>query len=135
VGQVARRKTTLGIRTRNEPHRIGPEYLSIEATVGTTPPKFRPKRRFRIVDAAIVLTAVLTAIAFWTRNIVFIFLLIPCAVFLIKHKAASKEERSRREVLATRSFAATLIIPIIVVLGLAVYFLITLVPEIIANWK
>ena len=100
-----------------------------------TPPKYRPKRRFRIVDAAIVLTAVLTAIAFWTRNIVVIFLLIPCAVFLIKHKATSKEERSRREVLATRTFAATLIIPIIVVLGLAVYFLITLVPEIIANWK
>jgi heme/copper-type cytochrome/quinol oxidase subunit 2 len=99
------------------------------------PAKHRPKRRFRVVDAVIVLTAILTALAFWTRNVIAIFLLLPCAVFLIKHKTVSKEERARREALATRSFAATLLIPIIVVLGLAVYFLITLVPEIVANWK
>jgi hypothetical protein len=98
------------------------------------PPKHPPERRFRGVDAAIVSTAILLALAFWTRNIVVVFLLIPCAVFLIKHRTTSRQERTRREVLATRSFAATLIIPIIVVLVLAVYFLIRLVPVIVASW-
>jgi hypothetical protein len=97
--------------------------------------KDRNQRRVRIIDAAIVLAAILTAVAFWTRNIIAIFLLIPAGIFLIKHKASSKEEKVRRELLATRSLAASLIIPIIVVLGLAVYFLIQLVPVIIASWN
>jgi hypothetical protein len=77
----------------------------------------------------------LTAIAFWTRNLIAIALLLPAGILLVRHRARSKAERQRREALALHSLAISLILPILVVLALIFYFLWNLIPEIIAHWQ
>lgn len=89
----------------------------------------------RLIDAAIVAAAFLTAVAFWTRNIIAIALLLPAGILLIRHRSRDKQEQQRRETLALHSLAISLILPIVVVLAVIFYFLWTLVPEIIANWQ
>jgi hypothetical protein len=89
----------------------------------------------RLIDATIVAAAFLTAIAFWTRNMIAIALLLPAGILLVRHRARSKAERQRREALALHSLAISLILPIIVVLALIFYFLWNLIPEIIVHWQ
>lgn len=89
----------------------------------------------RLIDATIVAAAFLTAIAFWTRNMIAIALLLPAGILLVRHRARSKAELQRREALALHSLAISLILPIIVVLALIFYFLWNLIPEIIAHWQ
>ena len=71
---------------------------------------------------------------FWSRNLIVIALAIPAGIYIIRHKAASKEEKDRREALSTKSLAVSLFIPIIIVFGLTVYVLIKLIPLIIQHW-
>ena len=84
---------------------------------------------------ALVATAVLTAIAFWTRNIVFIALLIPAGILLVRYRADTRDEKDRRESLATRAFMLSLLLPIVLITGLALYFLVKTVPLIIRFWQ
>ena len=83
----------------------------------------------------LVATAILTAIAFWTRNIIVIALLIPAGIMLVRHRADTKEEKNRREALATKTFMLSLLLPIVLVMGLAIYFLVKTVPLIIRYWQ
>ena len=92
-------------------------------------------RKRGLIDFALVATAVLAAIAFWTRNILFIALLIPAGIILVRHRADTKEEKDRREALATKTFMLSLVLPIVLILGLAVYFLVKTVPLIIRYWQ
>lgn len=89
----------------------------------------------RLIDAAIVSAAFLTAAAFWTRNILAIALLLPAGILLIRHRSRDNAEQQRREALALHSLAISLLLPILVVLGLIFYFLWTLIPEIVAHWQ
>ena len=91
-------------------------------------------KKIQLIDAAIVAISILTATGFWTRNLLFIALLIPAGVYVVKHKAATKEEKGRREALSIKSFAISLVVPIIVVFSLIVFLLIKLIPLIIENW-
>ena len=79
-------------------------------------------KKIRLIDAAIVAISILAAIGFWTRNILIIALLIPAGIYVIKHKAATKEEKGRREALSLKSFAISLVVPIIIVFSLIVFF-------------
>jgi hypothetical protein len=92
-------------------------------------------RKIGLIDVALVATAVLTAIAFWTRNIVFIALLIPAGILLVRHRADTRDEKDRREALATRAFMLSLLLPIVLITGLALYFLVKTVPLIIRFWQ
>jgi len=89
----------------------------------------------RLIDAGIVAAAFLTAVAFWTRNIIAIALLLPAGILLIRHRARNKDEQERRETLALRSLAVSLLLPIAVVLALIFYFLWNLIPEIVTHWQ
>jgi hypothetical protein len=91
-------------------------------------------RKIGLIDVALVATAVLTALAFWTRNIVAIALLIPAAIILVRHRADTREEKDRREALATKTFMLSLLLPIVLIMGLALYFIVKTVPLIIQNW-
>lgn len=91
--------------------------------------------RNHLVDVAIVAAAILTAVAFWTRNFIAIALLIPTGIILVRNKAVTKEERERRETLATRSLAVSLILPISLIMCLVIYFFIIMVPRIIYHWQ
>ena len=82
-----------------------------------------------------VATAILTAIAFWTRNILFIALLIPAGISLVRHRADTKKEKDRREALATKTFMLSLLLPIVLIMTLAIYFLVKTVPLIIRFWQ
>ena len=84
---------------------------------------------------ALVATAILTAIAFWTRNIIVIALLIPAGIMLVRHKADTKEEKDRREALATMAFMLSLLLPIVLVMSLVIYFLVKTVPLIMHYWQ
>ena len=92
-------------------------------------------RKIGLIDGALVATAVLTAMAFWTRNIIVIALLITAGVMLVRHRADTKEEKDRREALATKTFMLSLLLPIVLIMGLAVYFLVKIVPLIIRYWQ
>ena len=92
-------------------------------------------RKNGLIDVALVATAILTAIAFWTRNIIFIALLIPVGIILIRHRADTKEEIDRRETLATKAFMLSLLLPIVLVMILVIYFLVKTVPLIIHYWQ
>ena len=95
----------------------------------------RFSRKIGLIDVALVTAAVLTAIAFWTRNIIAIALLIPAGIMLVRHRADTKEEKDRREALATKTFMLSLLLPIVLIMGLALYFLVKTVPLIIQNWQ
>lgn len=95
----------------------------------------RPFDNIRLIDVAVVAVAVLTAVAFWTRNIVAIALLIPSGIALLRYRARTQAEKNRREALAVKSFAISLLLPIIVIMCAVIYFLIKLVPVIIAAWQ
>ena len=84
---------------------------------------------------ALVAAAVLTAIAFWTRNIIVIALLIPAGIVLVRHRADTKEEKDRREALATKALMLSLLLPIVLVMSLVIYFLVKTVPLIIRYWQ
>jgi heme/copper-type cytochrome/quinol oxidase subunit 2 len=92
-------------------------------------------RKNGLIDVALVATAILTAIAFWTRNIIFIALLLPAGIMLVRHRADTSEEKDRREALATKTFMLSLLLPIVLIMGLAVYFLVKTVPLIILYWQ
>ena len=92
-------------------------------------------RKNGLIDVALVAAAILTAIAFWTRNIIFIALLIPAGIMLVRHRADTKKEKDRREALATRSFMLALLLPIVLMMGLALTFLVKIVPLIIRYWQ
>ncbi len=92
-------------------------------------------RKIGLIDVALVATAILTAIAFWTRNIIFIALLIPAGIMLVRYRADTKKEKDRREALATRSFMLALLLPIVLIMGLALTFLVKIVPLIIRYWQ
>ena len=92
-------------------------------------------RKIGLIDVALVAAAILTAIAFWTRNIIFIALLIPAGIMLVRHRADTKKEKDRREALATRSFMLALLLPIVLMMGLALTFLVKIVPLIIRYWQ
>ena len=92
-------------------------------------------KHIRFIDVVIVAISILAAIGFWTRNVWVLVLLIPAAIIVIKHKAASKEEKDRREALSLKSFAVTLVVPIIIVFGLIVFLIVKLIPLIIASWQ
>ncbi len=92
-------------------------------------------RKIGLIDVALVATAILTAIAFWTRNIIFIALLIPAGIMLVRYRADTKKEKDRREALATRSFMLALLLPIVLIMGLALTFLVRIVPLIIRYWQ
>jgi hypothetical protein len=92
-------------------------------------------KKVRLVDVAIVAASVLAAAGFWTRNILLIAMIIPAAMVLVANKAATKEERDRRESLSVRSFAFSLFIPIVIIFAMAIYFIGRLVPVIIENWQ
>ena len=92
-------------------------------------------RKIGLIDVALVATAVLTALAFWTRNIVAIALLIPAGIMLVRHRADTKEEKDRREALATKTFMLSLLLPIFLIVGLAIFFLVKTVPLIIHDWQ
>jgi hypothetical protein len=92
-------------------------------------------RKIGLIDVALVATAILTAVSFWTRNIIFIALLIPAGIILVRHRADTKKEKERREALATKTFMLSLLLPIVLITGLALYFLVKTVPEIIRYWQ
>jgi hypothetical protein len=92
-------------------------------------------RKNGLIVGALVATAILTAIAFWTRNIIAIALLIPAGIILVHHRADTKEEKERREALATKTFMLSLLLPIVLITGLALYFLVKTVPLIIRYWQ
>ena len=92
-------------------------------------------RKIGLIDVALVATAILTAIAFWTRNIVVIALLIPAGIMLVRYRADTIEEKDRREALATKTFMLSLLLPIVLITGLALYFLVKTVPLIIRYWQ
>ncbi len=92
-------------------------------------------RKIGLIDVALVATAILTAIAFWTRNIIVIALLIPAGIILVRHRADTKKEKDRREALATKTLMLSLLLPIVLIMGLALYFLVKTVPLIIQNWQ
>jgi hypothetical protein len=92
-------------------------------------------KKIRRIDTAIVAISILAAIGFWTRNLLIIALLIPAGIYVIKHKAATKEEQERRQALSLKSFAVSLIVPILIVFSLIVFLLIRLIPLIIENWQ
>ncbi|MGB5424693.1 MAG: hypothetical protein WBN03_21175 [Desulfobacterales bacterium] len=92
-------------------------------------------RKIRLIDVALVAAAVLTAIAFWTRNIIVIALLIPAGIVLVRHRADTKEEKDRREALATKALMLSLLLPIVLVMSLVIYFLVKTVPLIIRYWQ
>ena len=76
---------------------------------------FQTIERITLVDIAIVAASVLAAAGFWTRNIFLLALIIPAGILLVKHKAATKEERDRRETLSLTSLAISLFIPIVII--------------------
>jgi hypothetical protein len=92
-------------------------------------------RKIGLIDVALVAAAVLTAIGFWTRNIIAIALLIPAGILLVRHRADTKEEKDRREALVTKTFMVSLLLPIMLVMALVAYFLFQIVPLIIRNWQ
>jgi heme O synthase-like polyprenyltransferase len=92
-------------------------------------------RKIGLIDVALVAAAVLTAIAFWTRNIIVIALLMPAGIVLVRHRADTKEEKDRREALATKTFTLSLLLPIVLITVLAIYFLVKTVPLIIRYWQ
>ena len=92
-------------------------------------------RKIGLIDAVLVAAALLTAIAFWTRNIIAIALLIPAGILLVRHRADTKEEKDRREALATKTFMLSLLLPIVLIMSLAAYFLVKTVPLIIRFWQ
>ena len=92
-------------------------------------------QKIKLIDAAIVAASVLAAAGFWTRNIVLLALIIPAGIILVKHKAATKEERDRRENLSLYSLAFSLFIPIVIIFFLIIYFFWKIVPVIVENWK
>ena len=96
---------------------------------------FKSVKKIRFIDATIVAISILAAIGFWTRNVWIIALLVPAGIYVIKHKATSKEEKERREALSLKSFAVSLVVPIIIVLSLIVFLIIKLIPIIVANWQ
>ena len=91
--------------------------------------------KIRLVDTAIVAASVLAAAGFWTRNIILLALIIPAGIILVKHKAATKAERDRRESLSLYSLAISLFIPIIIIFFLIIYFFWKIIPVIIENWQ
>ena len=96
---------------------------------------FQSIKKVRLVDVAIVAASVLAAAGFWTRNILLIALIIPAGIILVKHKAATKKERDRREALSLYSLAVSLLMPIIIVFVLIIYFILKIIPVIIENWQ
>ena len=54
---------------------------------------------------------------------------------LVRHRADTSEEKDRREALATKTFMLSLLLPIVLIMGLAVYFLVKTVPLIILYWQ
>ena len=96
---------------------------------------FQTIKNIRLVDAAIVAASVLAAAGFWARNILLIALIIPAGIILIKHKAATREERDRRETLSLYSLAISLFVPIIIIFALIIYFILKIVPVVIDSWQ
>ncbi len=96
---------------------------------------FHRIKSIRLVDIAIVAASVLAAAGFWTRNIWLIALIVPAGIILVKHKAATREERDRREILSLYSLAVSLFIPIIILFALIIYFVLGIIPVIIDSWQ
>ncbi len=96
---------------------------------------FQTIKNVKLVDIAIVAASVLAAAGFWTRNFMLIALIIPAGIILVKHKAATREERDRRETLSLYSLAISLFIPIIIIFSLIIFFILKIIPVIIDNWQ
>jgi hypothetical protein len=96
---------------------------------------FKTIKKIKLVDLAIVSASILAAAGFWTRNIVLLALIIPAGIVLVKHKATTRAERDRRETLSPYSLAISLFIPIVIIFGFMIYFILKIIPIVIDSWQ
>jgi hypothetical protein len=92
-------------------------------------------RKLRWLDAAVVALAALTALAFWTRNLLLIAVLIPSGIWIYKRRGKTRAERERLEALSLRSLAVSMLLPILLTIAAVVYFFWKIIPMIIENWQ
>ena len=89
----------------------------------------------KLINFCIIAPPVLMIIAYLTGEYLLFIPAVILAIYVYIHKPETEKEKERREDLSNKSFAASLLVPIMVIFVVLIFILIKIIPLILKSFQ